>query len=447
MSPQITSVSLENVFPLSCQQEDFCSNKIRLETLPNLYLPMVFRSRPDTCVVERTLTELILRHDSLRTNLRIKGGTTLQETVMHAHCNLEMSDLSKTRESLRDTEACRLATEAVMRRFDFFAGPVVRAHLITLCQHEHRLLVMVPHLFSDGRSLSILATELRVLYAAFSQAHSSPLPEPKAQYRDFVLRQRDLLNGAGRSRMKAYYASHFEGAEKMGLQTDYPRSAVIGVRVAGRAHFSLSRELSSAVVKLSRSERVTPFTVLLAAYNVLLSRWSGQSDVMVGAILSGRALAHTTQTVGLFSFRTPLRSRVSRELTFRNVLQHTRNSLLQAFCNEDVLPSLRESVPELSRSISVGMNHVGDIDDNTESRSPEVTGAELEIGEYGPYPVPVPYMADLELHLSVTLSRGKIIGRVRYAADLFREETIGRRIEDFKRLLTAATIDPGMRLS
>ncbi|MGN6479348.1 condensation domain-containing protein, partial [Luteibacter sp.] len=238
----------------------------------------------DVGALEAALSHLVERHEPLRTRFAEHEGVATQVIDAPEALRLEVTDLSGLAPEAREAEAVRLQQAEVERPFDLERGPLFRASLLRLGEREHVLLMNMHHIVSDGWSLlGVIPRELGILYAAFLEGRASPLPALEVQYADYALWQRDWLQGEALERQLSYWRERLSGAPGvLELPTDRPRPPVESFRGAALG-FGLTAELAEGVRQLSRREGVTPFMVFLAAFQLLMSRWSGQKDVVVGS--------------------------------------------------------------------------------------------------------------------------------------------------------------------
>src|SRR5262249_54928649 len=254
----------------------------------------------DIGALERSLGEVIRRHESLRTRFEMVDGQCVQVIDAPGEYGLEVVDLSGLGQAESEAEAQRLAAEDAQRRFDLAAGPLFRAKLVRLFRREHVVGVNMHHLVLGGWALGVLIREIRALYPAFMLDRPSPLPELPVQYADYAVWQRGWLRGEALARQVGYWKECLAGAPAaLELPSDRVRPSVQSFRGAGHS-FGLSRELSSALVELGRREGVTLYMVLLAAFQLLLARYSGQEDIVVGSPIAGRRRAELEGLIGFF---------------------------------------------------------------------------------------------------------------------------------------------------
>ncbi|HZH15045.1 MAG TPA: amino acid adenylation domain-containing protein, partial [Archangium sp.] len=291
----------------------------------------------DRTALERSFSEIVRRHEALRTTFQADPQEGVVQVISPpASLSLPATDLSGLPESERETEVLRLAQEEARRPFDLAQGPLLRVALLRLGEHQHVLLVTMHHIVSDGWSVSLLSRELSALYEAFSKGQPSPLAELPIQYADYAGWQRQWLQGDALERQLSYWRKQLSGApQALELPTDHPRPSVQTSR--GASHpLRISKTLSEEISALSRREGVTPFMTLLAAFQVLLHRYSGQDDFCVGSPSAGRNRAELEGLIGFFVNTLVLRGRPSGGLTFRELLAQAREATLEAQAHQEL---------------------------------------------------------------------------------------------------------------
>jgi amino acid adenylation domain-containing protein len=315
----------------------------------------LLRGPLDVDALHRALSEIVRRHETLRTALPFTGEQPVQRILPPAPVDLPLHDVS----AIADEAERDAATEAVMRdvatrAFDLERGPLFRAALVRTAADEHVLSINLHHVVSDGWSAGVLWSELSALYAAYASGAASPLPEPALQYGDFAVWQRAWLSGDVLRAQLGYWRRKLAVAPPLlELPTDRPRPAV--QTYAGAAEsVLLDGDDAAAVLALGRREGSTLFMVLLAAMDVVFGRLAGQDDVVIGTPIAGRTRAETEGMIGLFLNSLALRSDLSGEPTFRELLRRVRETTLEAYAHQD-LPFeriLEELAPERSLSHS-----------------------------------------------------------------------------------------------
>jgi amino acid adenylation domain-containing protein/non-ribosomal peptide synthase protein (TIGR01720 family) len=396
----------------------------------------------DIPALERALNEVILRHEILRTTFPSRDGKAVQHVAPPQRRPLSITDLSRLPEAERESHAREIASEEARQPFDLSAGPLLRCRLLRLAVEDHVLLLNMHHIVSDGWSMTIFFRELGTLYEAFSANQPSPLPELPLQYADFAAWQRDWLQGAALETQLAYWKEKLRDIPTLDLPTDRPRPAVHRYRGANY-RINLPPELSAKLQALSRAEGATLFMTLLATFQLLLSRYSGQEDLGVGTPIAGRNRAEIEDLIGFFINTLVLRADLTGDPTFKELLVRVRETCLGAYGHQD-LP-FEKLVDELQPDRDLGrapLFQVFFVLQNTppmNRRLPGLTISRLEAD--------IAVAAKFDLTLGVTQTDKGLAAVLKYNADLFDESTARRMMEHWQILLEAVVADPERRLS
>ncbi|HEX2208939.1 MAG TPA: amino acid adenylation domain-containing protein, partial [Longimicrobium sp.] len=290
----------------------------------------------DPEAMRRAVEEVVRRHETLRTAMPEVDGVPVQRIAPPGRVDLPYIDLSALAEEERDAEARRLAERNANEPFDLEAGPLFRASLVKLSADEHLLLVNLHHVIGDGWSMRVLLGEIATLHAAYRREEDSPLPPLPVQYADYAAWQRAWLRGPVLEAQLAYWRGALAGAPPvLALPADRPRPEVQGHRGASESIW-LHPPDAARVADLARREGATLFMVLLAALDVVLSRWSGQQDVVIGTPVAGRTRSELEGLIGLFLNSLALRTDLSGDPSFRALLGRVRETTLQAYAHQDL---------------------------------------------------------------------------------------------------------------
>ncbi|WP_163230234.1 non-ribosomal peptide synthetase [Caulobacter rhizosphaerae] len=396
----------------------------------------------DVGALEASLGALVARHEPLRTRFAVRDGEPVQVIDPPGPFELTVRDLGGLEADAREAKAQALQQAEIERPFDLERGPLFRAELLRLGPQDHVLLMSMHHILSDGWSLlGIIPRELGALYEAFLEGRPSPLAPLEVQYADYALWQRQWLRDEALERQLAYWRERLAGAPPvLELPTDRPRPPVESFRGAALP-FTLPGTLSEGVRELARREGVTPFMVFLAAFQVLVSRWSGQTDVVVGSAIAGRDRRELEPLVGFFVNTLALRTDLSGDPSFRTLLGRVKETTLGAYAHQD-LP-FEKLVAELAPERDLGrhpifqtmvtFNNVPHEDLELRDLSWNQVGGRITTAKF-----------DLELHLFEGLG---IDGFFEYATDLYEASTIERLLEGLTCLLEGALGDPDQALS
>ncbi|HEU0301354.1 MAG TPA: amino acid adenylation domain-containing protein, partial [Longimicrobium sp.] len=353
-APPIRPAERGGPLPLSFAQERLWFVD-RLEPGSAVYhMPFQYllRGPLDVDALRRAFGEMVRRHEMLRTALPFTGEQPVQVIAPALPVDLPVHDFRHLPEAERDGEEERVLREAATQPFDMAHGPLFRVALVRLGEDEHVLAVVLHHVISDGWSLGVLWTELSALYGAFAEGLPSPLPELPIQYGDFAVWQRGWLSGEVLAAQLGYWRRKLAGIPPLlELPTDRTRPAV--QTYAGAVEtLVLQGDDAAAVAALGRREGATLFMVLLAAMSVVFARLAGQDDVVIGTPIAGRTRRETEGLIGLFLNSLALRTDLSGEPTFRELLRRVRETTLEAYAHQD-LPFeriLEELAPERSLS-------------------------------------------------------------------------------------------------
>jgi hypothetical protein len=314
LSPEDIQISAASF----AQQRAWILDQLDPESAVNNISATVHLRRPFTTgVLERSLNALVQRHEALRTTFRMMEGQVVQVIAPTLTLPLPVVDLRSLPEAEREAQALRLATEEAQRPFDLTQGPLIRATLLHLGSEEDVLLLAVHYIVSDGWSLGVLLRELATLYGSFSTGQSSPLPRLPMQYADFAARQQEWLKGDADADELAYWKKQLAGSPTgLDLPTDRPRLPVPTSRGATYC-LTLPRALTDGLKELSQQEGMTLYMTLVASFQTLLYRYTGQEDVVIGTVTAGRTRVETETLIGLFENTLALRSDLSGNPTFR----------------------------------------------------------------------------------------------------------------------------------
>jgi amino acid adenylation domain-containing protein len=443
-APPLEPVSRTSELPLSFAQQRlwFLSQLEPNSPFYNIPLAVRFEGHLDAEALERSFGELIHRHESVRMTFRTQDGRPIQVPLPASELSLAVTDLRHLPADTREAEARRLAREEAGLPFDLARGPLLRASLLKLGEREHVLLLTLHHIISDGWSMGVLIREMAALYEAFSSGQPSPLPEPVLQYADYAAWQRRWLQGEALETQLSYWKQQLAGAPQLlELPTDRPRPATPSFR---GAHLSarLPLSLTEALRELSRREGATLFMTLMSAFQVLLARYTGQQDVLVGTDIANRTRADTEGLIGFFINQLVMRGRLDEAPTFRELLARTRETALAAYAHQD-LP-FEELVRVLNPERGGGQAPLFQtklILQNAPMSAivlPGLTLKPLEVEANS---------ARLDLLVALTETEEGLSCTWEYSTDLFEAATIERMAGHFQRLLEGIAAQPEQRLA
>jgi len=287
-------------------------------------------------ILQQCLNEIIRRHEVLRAAFVTEDERPKQMVLPELSLDIPLIDLSHLLKSEQEARSIQLATEDAQTPFDISRPPLLRASLLRLGPEEHIVLFTMHHIISDGWSIGVLIRELMTLYHAFSAGKPSPLDELSIQYADFAVWQKSWLQGELLDNQIAYWKKQLAGSPPiLDLPTDRPRPAYVTYRGAHQA-FTFSRELLDGLKALSKEMNVTLFTTLLAAFNVLLYRYSRQEDISVGTPIANRTRAELEDLIGFFVNTLVMRSDLSGNPSFRELVKRVNDMAMEAYAHQDV---------------------------------------------------------------------------------------------------------------
>jgi len=391
--------------------------------------------------MERALAEIVRRHEVLRTTFRLVDDEPVQVIGPAQGFALAVVDLRDEPAGEREAAAARLVREEAETPFDLERDPLFRARLLRVADDEHILLIVMHHIVCDGWSLGVFTRELAALYAAYAAGRPSPLPGLPVQYADFAVWQRERLQGPALDEHLAYWKQKLGGdLPVLELPADRPRPPVQSYR-GGRAGRKLPAALGAGLKALARREGATPFLTLLAAFQALLFRYTGQADIVVGSPVANRRRVELEGLIGFFVDTVALRSDLSGNPTFRELLHKVREVALEAYAHQDV--PFERLVAELAPTRDMSRSPIFQVmfvlqpppADDVSFPGLETSLVEAWSGT-----------AKFDLWLSVREDPDGLALTVEYSADLFDAPTIERLLGHYQQLLEEVVADPGRRL-
>jgi amino acid adenylation domain-containing protein len=391
----------------------------------------------DVAALARALTEIVRRHHALRTSFAVADGELRQVVAPPSPLALDVEDLAGTPGAASEARARGIAESEVAVPFDLDRGPLIRARLLRLAPDEHWLLLTKHHIVFDGWSGMILVRELSLLYDAYACGEASPLAELPVQYADYAAWQRERLDDEALARLLAYWKPALAELPALELPTDRPRPHIASHR-GGRIAFKIDEGLTRALKELCRRERVTLFMTLLAAFQVLLHRYSGQEDIAVGVPVAGRSRHELEQLIGFFVNTVVLRGDLRGQPTFDTYLARVRRTALDAYAHDD-LP-FEKLVEALAPSRDLSRNPLYQVSFRLGNLPPatlQLAGlAVQQIDDVGRE------SAKFDLSLGAFDMGGALSMYADYATDLFDAATVERLAAHYRALLQAIVADP-----
>jgi amino acid adenylation domain-containing protein len=405
---------------------------------------MRLRGRLDRPALQAALDGIVRRHEALRTSFAIVDDQPVQRIVAVAPFELGYRDLALHADE-RDAAIAHWSGVEAREPFALDRGPLFRGRLLRLDDHDHVLLLTLHHIVSDGWSLGVLTEELSALYSAYAGegiAHAQdPLPPLPVQYADYALWQRQCMDASTQEHLLAYWRSQLAGSPPLStLPTDHPRPLTKGF-VGGMIHARIPQATTIALNELATRHSSTLFMVLMAAFNVVLSRYNGQTDLNVGTVVANRSRAEVEPLIGLFLDTQAIRTRLDPAQSFESLLQQVRATLIQAYLHQDLpfdklleelKPVRLPGVPPMFQ-VMVQMQSLPD----PVVRLPELSMEELPLTEH---------TVKFDLTLYVNERDGAIDIAYEYDVALFEAATIERLATRFTRLLDAVAAAPQARI-
>ena len=398
----------------------------------------------DVPALQRALKAVVTRHDGLRTIFQIVDGEPVQ-VVQDFTLEVPVIDLSSVDDDKREAEALTILEHEARRPFDLSIGPLIRACVVRMKGDEHILLSTMHHVITDGWSFGIFHRELSSLYEAFVNNRTTPFPPLSIQYADYAVWQREWFEGDVYQTQLAYWKRQFSSMPPaLELPADHPRPSMLAHRAfRGNQHtMSLSADLTRRIKTLCQHENVTLFMVLMAAYQILLHRYTGESDIVVGTPIAGRPVPEIENLIGLFINTLAIRAQVSGDATVREFLNHLKQVALGAYAHQD-LPFER-LVKELQPERTLAHNPLFQVMFVLQSEEipplnlPGVSAEHFRIEHV---------IANFDLTLDITERGDELDCMFESNADLFEPETITRLMGHFQTLLEGMTQNAEQKIS
>ncbi|MCU1303011.1 MAG: Malonyl CoA-acyl carrier protein transacylase, partial [Candidatus Sulfotelmatobacter sp.] len=390
----------------------------------------------DVAALEKSLAYIVRRHEILRTTFSVKDGEPVQVVADALPFELPLTDITS------EEEARRLIAEESRRPFDLEKGPLFRGRLLRLSAADHVLILATHHIIFDGGSRRVLVRELSELYAAFREGKPSPLPNLPLQYADYAVWQRKYLQGANLDKQIDYWKHQLEGIPAaITLPTDRPRRPSRTSAGASRI-FTFSADLTARLNVFAKQAEATLFMVLLAGFQALLSRYSGEDDIVVGTAIAGRNRLEIEGLIGFFANTLVLRTYLSGDPTVAELVSRVKEMALAAYAHQET--PFEKLVEELQPERNISYNPVFQVQFALQSgfgRDFELPGLELK---------PLGGAEDsskFDLSVFLTESPNKLSGRLEYNTDLFDEKTIDRIHGHWENVLACIVANPGRRIS
>lgn len=440
----ISPVKHNKATPLSFSQQRlwFLDQLVPGNPAYNISVYLQMNGRLNVKVLEQVITEIIRRHGALRTSFTTLEGDPVQTVSPDSVVTIPIVDLSGLSEVAQQIEVSTSAVKESQHPFDLAQGPLIRCKLLRLGLQEHVLLLTMHHIVSDGWSRGVLLRELIALYKAFVNEKPSPLPKLPIQYTDFTLWQREQITGEQFKPQLSYWKQQLANAPAL-LELPVARVRPPAQSYRGaRIEVWLSGQLTEQLKILSRQNGCTFFMVLFAAFNILLSRYTGQTDIIIGSATANRNRAEIEPLIGFFVNNLVLRTDLSGNPRFLELLDRVRNTMMSAYAHQDI--PFEKLVEELQVDRSLAYNPLFQVAFNLQNAPMpplELPGLSIEPLEFDSETA----RFDLEVNLWETQSGLKC--QLIYNTDLFERIAIERFAEHFKMLLMGVVANPEQQLT
>lgn len=433
-----------NAFPLSSGQQRlwFLQQFEPDNTAYNLYNPIQLSGPLQIPALKQSLHQIIDRHEILRTNFIAVAGHPIQVVKPDNTIDLPIIDLSSMTEADQQAELQRLAISEAQQPFNLEKDSLLRTTLLIFNESKYVLLLTIHHIIADGWSLSILIEELATLYEANGRHEVSSLPPLPIQYADFAVWQQQWLQNDDLQEQLAYWQQQLSDIPTvLKLPSDRPRPTSKTFQGA-KHHFAFSSVLSKSLTDLAGKESVTPFMLLLAAFELLLYRYSNQERFLIGTPIAGRKQPELENLIGFFVNTLVLSTDLSGDITFQQLLKRVRATALDAYDHQDI--PFEKLVGHLQPERNTSHNPLFQVAfafRNNPDLSLKRGGLQIEALEIDNQ------RAIFDLFLNMALFEGKISGYLEYDADLFEAATISRFANHLEMLLQNIVATPHEKIS
>ncbi|WP_042149777.1 non-ribosomal peptide synthetase [Paucisalibacillus sp. EB02] len=411
----------------------FMDNLEPNSSLYNEYLALSIKGSFEIDILEKSINRIIDRHEILRSTFEDKDGEP--QLIIHENIRIDIDfvDLSN-REG--NVILDQLIIEEIDKPFDLQTGPLIRCKLIKVGELDYKLVIVIHHIIFDGWSINILLDELSIIYEEIQAKKELSLPELSIQYADYSNWQNNLFSEEKLSEKLGYWEKKLGGdLSVLNLPTDYPRPSLPSYR-GSKKRLRLSKEFKNKLLEIGRKEEATPFMVMLTAFKVLLYRYTGQTDLLIGTPVANRSRREIENLIGLFVNTLVVRSDLTQEISFNELLRQVKETTLEALANQD-LP-FEKLVEQLQPNRDI--SHTPIFQTMFVYNKPTNS---LQIGDAHSTPYKVNSKNakfDLTLYVNEEDSGLDII--LEYSTDLFKDETITRMVHHFQQLLISISDYP-----
>jgi hypothetical protein len=440
--PEIRRVERGAELPLSyAQQRLWFLHQLEPESSAyNITYALRLKGALDVRAVRNAITEIVRRHEVLRTTFAQSDAGPVQIVQPHTEVVMESDDLSQLPAREREAAMRDNVKWEANQPFDLIHGPVMHVRILQLGAAEHVLVIVAHHIVSDGWSEHILLREFTQLYTAFSSGNPSPLLERELQYSDFAVWQRKWLQGPLLAQQRDYWTTALRSTQSLKVPLD--RRETAPTYVGGIARFQLTTESLQKIKELGRKQEATLFMVLTAVFHLLLGWYANQDDVITGTDVANRNLPEIEGMIGFFVNQLVLKTNLSGNPSFAELLQRVRTTTLGAFSHQDF--PFEKLVEELSPDRTADRNPLFNVKlvfQNTPPLNLLLPGLEVELLRVAPS------VAKYLLLLTFTERDRTLQGALEYERNLFEDGTIELLLLLFREILKAAVENPDLRIS
>jgi amino acid adenylation domain-containing protein len=426
--PKITLKPRPEVIPLSYSQERlWFIDKLRGSV--QYHMPWVFRlhGKVEARYMEASFLELIRRHESLRTVLREDQGRGYQKVLSGKDWKMTKTSVDSITESGATLQA--YVADEINKPFDLSEDSMIRVNLIEISETEYVMLAVLHHVAFDGWSVSVLVEELKELYDSFCDKRPANLPALSLQFADYALWQRSHLEEQVMDQQLSFWKQQLEGVQLVDLPTDFPRPSVQSNRGA-MYQLTLPRDFTARLNAFCKQEEVTLYQAMLAAFNVLIYKYTGQQDVCIGSPIANRTQSELENLIGFFVNALAIRNQVNSSLSFSEFLKEVKRVTLEAYQHQDV--PFEKVVESLGVERSMSNSPIFQIlftMQNTPDVSLKLKDLELVSEDI------TTTISRFDIDLSITEWEDELLLSVGYCSDLFKEDTIRQMMDHYARLM------------
>ncbi|MEL4897611.1 amino acid adenylation domain-containing protein [Crocosphaera sp. Alani8] len=408
----------------------------------NIPAALELKGKLNLNILRKSLKEIVQRHEILRTSFTVVNNEPRQKIASKLTVEIPLVDLQELPEEQQETEIQNNIKAEVLRPFNLEQTPLLRSVIFQRDREHYILLFTVHHIIADYWSMRVLIQELTLIYQAFSQQKPSPLPSLPIQYADFAVWQRKWLKGEARAKQLGYWQQKLHNYPPiLQLPTDFPRPSIQSFR-GTTEEFFVSPDVSETLKTLSRQTGATLFMTLLAAFKILLYRYTGQNDILVGSTVTNRNRPEIENLIGLFVNNLIFRTEIKSNLSFGDFLSQVKEVALNAYAHQDLPFEYLVEILQPERNLSYNpLFQVMFILHNTPSQKVNLSELSLNALSWESQ------TSRFDLSLDMYETSSGLRGIFEYNTDLFRETTIKRLIEHFKILLESITNNYDQKIS